>query len=107
MWREWADTPHPWGLFFQGRTVEGDPGVLFYVYVFLFKITPFTLVGLGLITALLFRIKPLMPPGSWRPIVILGFFVVVYTAGMVAGQRKFDRYILPDFLFLDLFARLA
>jgi hypothetical protein len=108
VWRDWAGTPHPWGLFFQGRTIEGDPGVLFYIYVFLYKITPFTLVGLGLIaTALLFRIKPLMPRGSWRPIVILGFFAVVYTAGLVIGQRKFDRYILPDFLFFDLFAAIG
>ena len=98
----------PMGTLFSRKNGRRRPGVLFYVYVFLFKITPFTLVGLGLIaTALLFRIKPLMPPGSWRPIVILGFFVVVYTAGMVAGQRKFDRYILPDFLFLDLFAAIG
>jgi hypothetical protein len=107
-WRRSIETPHPWGLYFAGETVEGDPGILFYVFVFLYKITPFTLAGLTLFAiALLFRIDSLVPRRFWRPIAILGSFVAVYSLGMAAGTRKFDRYILPDFLFFDLFAAIG
>ncbi len=107
-WRDWAATPHPWGLYFAGKTVAGDPGILFYVFVFLYKITPFTLVGLVVVAvAGLFRLDPVMPDRAWRPVVVLATFVVVYSAGLAAGMRKFDRYILPDFPFLDLFAAIG
>jgi hypothetical protein len=33
--------------------------------------------------------------------------VVVYSVGLAAGMRKFDRYLLPDFPFLDLFAAIG
>ncbi|HEV2108622.1 MAG TPA: hypothetical protein VGR16_10205 [Thermomicrobiales bacterium] len=107
-WRQSIETPHPWGLYFAGETVAGDPGILFYVFVFLYKITPFTLFGLALIAfASLFRIDSIIPRHSWRPIVILASFVLVYSVGMAAGTRKFDRYILPDFLFFDLLAAIG
>jgi hypothetical protein len=107
-WRELLESPHPWGIYFDGKTVRGDPGILFYVVVFLYKITPFTLVGLVIVAvAFLFRIASILPQRSWRPVVILASFVVVYSAGMMAGSRKFDRYILPDFLFFDLFAAIG
>ncbi|HEV2128146.1 MAG TPA: hypothetical protein VGR22_05960, partial [Thermomicrobiales bacterium] len=107
-WRRSIETPHPWGLYFAGETVEGDPGILMYVFVALYKLTPFTLVGLAIVAlAFLFRIASIMPRRSWRPVVILAAFVVVYSVGMAAGTRKFDRYILPDFVFLDLFAAIG
>jgi hypothetical protein len=107
-WQHSIQTPHPWGLYFAGKTVEGDPGILFYVFVFLYKITPFTLVGLAVITvAFLFRLEAIMPGRSWRPVVILTSFVAVYSLGMASGMRKFDRYILPDFLFFDLLAAIG
>jgi hypothetical protein len=107
-WQSSISTPHPWGLFFQGKTVTGDPGILFYVYVFLYKITPITLAGLSLTAfALLFRIKSFFPQRSWRSVLILTIFVIVYSVGMAAGERKFDRYILPIFLFVDLFAAIG
>jgi hypothetical protein len=107
-WQHSIGTPHPWGLYFNGKTVTGDPGVMFYVYIFIFKITPITLVGLSLTAfALLFRLKSIIPHRSWRPAFILLSFVVVYSIGMVVGERKFDRYILPDFLFFDLFAAIG
>ena len=107
-WRQLVATPHPWGLYFAGQTIKGDPGLMFYVFVFLYKITPFTLVGLAVVgVAFLFRIDAIMPRRSWRPVVIVTAFVVVYSVGMVAGMRKFDRYILPDFLFFDLLAAVG
>jgi hypothetical protein len=107
-WQKSLETPHPWGLFFDGKTVTGDPGILYYVYIFLYKITPITLVGLSVTAvALLFRIKSIFPHRSWRPVLILTSFVVVYSVGMAAGERKFDRYILPNFLFFDLFAAIG
>ncbi|HEV2073729.1 MAG TPA: hypothetical protein VGR29_08825 [Thermomicrobiales bacterium] len=107
-WRAGIESPHPWGLYFAGETVTGDPGLLFYVFVFLYKITPFTLVGLGVISlAFLFRFGSLMPNRSWRPVVILAAFLIVYSLGMAAGARKFDRYILPNFLIFDLFAAIG
>jgi hypothetical protein len=107
-WQDSVATPHPWGLYFAGKTITGDPGILFYVFVFLYKITPFTLVGLGVVgVAFLFRIEAIMPSRAWRPVVIMTAFVVVYSVGMAAGMRKFDRYILPDFLFFDLLAAVG
>jgi hypothetical protein len=107
-WRKLVATPHPFGLYFAGQTIKGDPGVMFYVFVFLYKITPFTLIGLAITgVAFLFRIDAIMPRRSWRPVVIVTTFVVVYSVGMAAGMRKFDRYILPDFLFFDLLAAVG
>jgi hypothetical protein len=107
-WRHSVATPHPWGLYFAGQTITGDPGVMFYVFVFLYKITPVTLVGLAVVgVAFLFRIDAIMPRRSWRPVVIVTAFVVIYSVGMAAGMRKFDRYILPDFLFFDLLAAVG
>jgi hypothetical protein len=107
-WRQLVATPHPWGLYFAGQTINGDPGIMFYVFVFLYKITPFTLVGLAIVgVAFLFRIDAVLPRRSWRPVVIVMAFVVVYSLGMAAGMRKFDRYILPDFLFFDLLAAVG
>ncbi len=107
-WQQSIETPHPWGLYFDGKSVTGDPGVMYYFYIFLYKITPITLVGLSLTAiALLFRLKSFFPHRSWRPVLILTSFVVVYSVGMIAGERKFDRYILPDFLFFDLFAAIG
>ncbi|HEU5432168.1 MAG TPA: hypothetical protein VFU81_10920 [Thermomicrobiales bacterium] len=107
-WLQAASTPHPWGLYFAGRTVMGDPGVLFYAVVFLYKITPFTLIGLALVAlGVLVRRDAIAPDRSWRPIVILAAFVLVYSAGMAIGMRKFDRYILPDFPFFDLLAAIG
>lgn len=107
-WQRSIETPHPWSLYFDGKTVEGDPGIMLYVYDFLFKITPFALIGLAVVAvAFLFRVDAIMPNRSWRPVVILTSFVAVYSVGMAAGQRKFDRYILPDFLFMDLLAAIG
>jgi hypothetical protein len=107
-WQRSVETPHPWGLFFEGETVTGDPGVLFYVYVFLYKITPVTFLGLGVaLFALLFRITSIISHRMWRPAFVLASFVVVYSVGMALGERKFDRYILPNFLFIDLFAAIG
>lgn len=106
-WNAAMGTPHEWGLYFMGKPVS-DPGLLFYPLVMLFKLTPFTLLGLAIFAAIAgFRIGSMIPNQQWRPIILLGLFVAVYTTGMMLGARKFDRYILPDFLFLDLFAAIA
>lgn len=107
-WLQAAGTPHPFGLFFAGRTIMGDPGSLFYVLVLLYKTTPVTLVGLALVVAaVLIHRDAIVSNRSWRPVVILAAFVAVYSAGMAVGMRKFDRYILPDFPFLDLLAAIG
>lgn len=107
-WKRSIETPHDWGLYFMGKSINGDPGMLFYVFVVLFKLTPFTMVGLAIFgVAALFRIDSVLPSRNWRPVAILGSFVAIYSLGMAAGTRKFDRYILPDFPFFDLFAAMA
>jgi hypothetical protein len=107
-WIQAAGTPHPWGLFFAGRTVMGDPGALYYAFVVLFKITPFTFVGLAIVAiAVLLRGDTIVPDRFRRPIIILATFVAIYAAGMAVGMRKFDRYILPDFPFFDLLAAIG
>lgn len=107
-WKAAMETPHEWGLYFMGKTVTGDPGALFYPVVIAFKLTPFTMMGLALFTlAVTFRIESWIPRAYWRPLVVLCSFVIIYTVGMTLGSRKFDRYILPDFLVFDLFTAIV
>jgi hypothetical protein len=107
-WRAAAATPHPFGLYFAGRTIRGDPGALFYLVVALYKLTPFTLFSLVAVAAgFAWRIDAIAPERFRRPVAILTTFVAVYSLGMALGMRKFDRYILPDLPLFDLLAAIG
>jgi 4-amino-4-deoxy-L-arabinose transferase-like glycosyltransferase len=105
-----ATDPEFQELYFLGETVIGrDPGALFYVVVFLWRMTPLALIGL--VAALVWLgAKRQESPALWSrraEIVTLLAFVVLYTAGMSVGASKRTRYLLPVFPVLDVIAAVG
>jgi hypothetical protein len=93
--------------YFWGRPTE-DPGLLFYPVAYLFRSTPATLIGLlAAICAFAWRRWPLDQPAQRRSALALLLFALIIAAGMTNGAKKFDRYLLPVFLPLDLVAILG
>jgi hypothetical protein len=93
--------------FFMGRPVE-DPGLFFYPVALLFRTTPLTWLGLAAAGIFVWRRQlPFEIPRVRRAAGALLLFAVVFTAGMTIGAKKFDRYILPAFLALDVVAVLG
>jgi 4-amino-4-deoxy-L-arabinose transferase-like glycosyltransferase len=102
-----ATDPEFQELYFLGKTVVGqDPGPLFYVVVFLWRMTPWTLIGL--VGALVWLVKGRQKdPPTWSrraEVLVLLAFVVFYLAGMSLGAHKRTRYLLPVFPVLDVLA---
>jgi hypothetical protein len=105
--RETGGEPHEQGNFFLGQPVV-DPGPLFYPVAIALRLGPATCLGLLLLVGLaIARRLPAFRPGARLATlgvlgVALGFLVV-----MTLGPKKFDRYVLPLFPVLDLFAALG
>lgn len=92
--------PHNWPTFFLGQPTTGDPGPLFYPIAMLFRLGPVESVGLLLLVGLALARRPVGGAAvSW-----LAVFVVVFAWVMTLGAKKFDRYMLPALLVLDLLA---
>jgi hypothetical protein len=90
--------PHLWPNFFLGQALITDPGPWFYPVAMAIRLSPVTLVGLVAL-ALVMR---------WRPerltvVGILGL-VLLFAGLMSLGAKKFDRYLLPVIMLLDLLA---
>ena len=93
--------------FFMGEITQ-DPGPFFYPVAYLFRTTPITLVGL--MAAFIATTKKKWPvdTDSRRLAVIgLAFFAILFTLGLMTAAKKFDRYLLPVFLPLDVVAALG
>ena len=117
----YAEEGHESAVFFNGQIYpDGQiPDIRFYPISFLWRTTPVTLLGLIAIPFLFFRKKPVsQPEGELWPdsnsasnvatqkwvVVMLLLFAVEFGAFMTIGLKKFDRYIIPSFVFLDLAA---
>jgi hypothetical protein len=101
---------HPYPIFFNGQ-IYADGQVdtpTFYPISYLWRSTPAVLVGI-LIAAIGFvsRREPLNDPKARSAVLGLVLFVVVFTILQNLGAKKFDRYLLPVFLPLDLIAALG
>ncbi len=98
-------------IYFLGKTVVGrDPGPLFYVIVFLWRMTPWSLVGIigALIWLVQKRRENTGPLWSRRlELFVLLAFVLLYGAGMSMGVHKRTRYLLPVFPVLDVAAAIG
>ncbi|MCB9140120.1 MAG: phospholipid carrier-dependent glycosyltransferase [Caldilineaceae bacterium] len=119
----WVDTPHVlrfiWEQmmvhaqghelpnYFMGRMTD-DPGLLFYPVAMLYRSTPWTLAGLFIALLLAWRKRPPLDGGVKRR-AMFGFllFALIFTIGMTAGAKKFDRYALPSLTMLTLAAGLG
>lgn len=84
---------------------QGSNPILFYLRAYAWRSTP--LVWIGLVLAVM---AMLVSKGKWitnlqrRGILMLLLYVAVYVGIMSLGEKKFDRYLLPVFLPLDLIA---
>ena len=125
----YAETGHDSSVFFNGNIyANGDiPDIRFYPISFLWRTTPVVLLGL-FATAMLFFQGMLVFLGSGKSpnslsenqtseskllqgtrsqlwnMAVLVFFSVGFGALMSMGLKKFDRYIIPSIVVMDLVA---
>lgn len=93
--------------FFWGQPTV-DPGPLFYPIAYLFRVTPATLIGLMAIVVAGWRREwPLTVPRTRQTVVALALFALIFFVAMTVPAKKFDRYILPAFLALDVVAAVG
>jgi len=95
-------------IFFNGRIIRGDPGWNFYPVTFLWRTTPIVIVGLIFtIVGIFWRTKPFDEPIVRRVTVLLALYAVLFMIAMSLGAKKFDRYIIPIYLPIDLLAGMG
>jgi hypothetical protein len=91
--------PHNWSSFFLGEPRTADPGPLFYPVTLAYRLGPIILLGLLVaLISMLRRPRDLM--------IVLGLlgYAIGFIALMTVGGKKFDRYLLPAIVMLDLLA---
>jgi len=105
----YAAEGHERGNFFNGAVyTDGNLPWTFYPVAYVWRTTPIALIGLALAAlALLFRRRQDLPKERLRLMAILAFFALLFTLFISVGAKKFDRYLLPVFLPLDLVAGLG
>lgn len=89
--------PHD-GNFFLGAPVLDDPGPLYYLVAAPLRVSPLVILGLATLA---------LPRGSWEAghgMRWLSLYAVLFVALMTLASKKFDRYLLPAFMVLDLLA---
>ena len=105
---EYAEEGHLKPIFFNGALYAGDPGLAFYPLTFLWRTTPVTLIGLGLAALLWLRRRaPLENTQARFTVAALALYAVAFMLFMNLGAKKFDRYLLPSYLPLDIIAGVA
>ncbi|MDM8532335.1 glycosyltransferase family 39 protein [Anaerolineales bacterium HSG25] len=92
------------GMFWFGEFVE-DPGLLFYLVVFLLKTTP--LLWLGLLLSLISWRWTVPSTGHDRSRLSLWLFALTYLVIMTLASKKSVRYLLPAIPALYMLAGLA
>jgi hypothetical protein len=98
-----AVTVHEYGSYFMGQPTA-DPGVWYYPLALPFRMSPWLLLGLPLavIAALRGALRD-----NWRLWLAVLVYVGVYMALLTWQGKKFDRYALPVFPGLHLFAAVG
>ncbi|MBX3015812.1 MAG: glycosyltransferase family 39 protein [Caldilineaceae bacterium] len=93
--------------FFWGQVVD-DPGPFFYPVAYLLRSTPATLIGLVLAGVASWRQQGLFCQRLVRKSAGgMLIFALVFALVMTVIDKKFDRYLLPAFLALDVIAALG
>ncbi len=95
-----AATAHATSDFFLGKSVA-DPGLWFYPVALAFRTTPLVLLGLAVALPLLFTGRKTQKRGNLAAILA---YACLFTILMTLGAKKFDRYMLPVILALDIVA---
>ncbi len=92
-------------LFFWGQTYQNaDPGLLFYPFVFIMRLTPLTMVGL---VALGFLKSKIQSYALDSKSAILLIYIITYALIMTVGSHKQDRYLMPIFPSINILAALG
>ncbi|MBC8248978.1 MAG: glycosyltransferase family 39 protein, partial [Anaerolineales bacterium] len=111
----YAATAQATSRFFVGKIVD-DPGPWFYPVVLAFRTTPLTVFGLVIAIPLLFsgqeHVKRVKRENVKREtnkmqrgnLVAILAYACFFTILMAMGAKKFDRYMLPVILALDIVA---
>ena len=93
--------------YFLGQIAE-NPGPVFYPVVYFFRTTPATLIGLVVAFLAYWRNIEIFSRQSVRQTAAgIGLFAFVFLLLMTVVGKKFDRYLLPVFLVLDILAALG
>jgi len=97
---------HESATYFMGEIyTHGIPVWYFYPVIILWRTTPVILMGLLLaFTTTLYRYQPSYPKAWQRWMQTLAVFAFLFLLFMSVGAKKFDRYIVPVFLSLDIIA---
>ena len=104
----YASEGHVSEIFFDGRIIKGDPGWYFYPVTFLWRTTPVILLGIVFTTiGAIWRIKPFDESIARYVTVLLALYAVLFVLVMSFGAKKFDRYIIPVYLPMDLLAGMG
>ena len=95
---------HDMPNFFLAKIVA-DPGILFYPVAYLFRVSPFALIGVALAAWCWWhKVAPFDRAAARRAIGGLVLFALLFALVMTVGAKKFDRYLLPSILALDIVA---
>ncbi|MCX6047470.1 MAG: glycosyltransferase family 39 protein, partial [Chloroflexi bacterium] len=94
-------------IYFDGEVIESfaNPGGLLYPLTWLWRTTPVTLFGLLLALIAWIWPRPFqLQPVLRRAMAYLALFAVAFLGFMTLGEKRFDRYLIPIYLPLDLVA---
>ena len=97
----YASNPHTNSNFFLGLP-RPDPGPAFYPVALAFRLTPWTTVAAVLGLPWLAR-----RDGRRQALWTMAGFALLYALFMTAGKKKFDRYLLPLFPFVQTVAAVG
>ena len=99
--------PHMLGNFFLGRR-DDAPGALFYPVALALRLTPLSMLGLGLLPLSLWRNgrrRELL--AVLRLAALLAGAALLFTIAMSVFPKKFNRYLVPAFPALDILAAIG
>lgn len=93
--------------FYRGQVVDA-PGLSFYPVAYLLRTTPAELIGLVVALLAWWQRRALFADRRVRQSAFgLLIFALVFTAVMTGIGKKFDRYLLPAFLTLEVLSALG
>ena len=99
-----ASKPHENGNFFLGKVVD-NPGPLYYPTAISLRLTPWTLVGIMLVSILALSGK--LAEVEQRVVLRLSMYILIVLFIITIAPKKFDRYALPIFPALDILAGIG
>ncbi len=94
-------------IYFDGEVIESfaNPGGLLYPLTWLWRTTPVTIFGLILALVAWIWPRPFhLQPVLRRAMAYLTLFAIAFLCFMTLGEKRFDRYLIPIYLPLDLVA---